>query len=214
MYLDVVTFIYKLLNLNLQDAFHLWTCLHLCVNWSVFVCELVCICVWIFETLLTWLDSQMHFFQQGTLCNQSDAFPHFQPIGERRSSCPHTDTIPFSSCRCSESKPKFLSPNSISVMAEIIPTTSLYWLWKYQRIGDLTHSLFIISENIPVSSATAQWMNKDRKHVRRKKHLFWQMCPKLLRYNLFDDQHLEKHVLLIQPRVNFKCSVFSERVGF
>ena len=38
MHLDVVTFIYKLLNLNLQDAFHLWTCLHLCVNWSVFVC--------------------------------------------------------------------------------------------------------------------------------------------------------------------------------
>ena len=27
----------------------------------------------IFETLLTSLDSQMHFFQQGTLCSQSDA---------------------------------------------------------------------------------------------------------------------------------------------
>ena len=38
MYLDVVTFIYKLLNLNKQDAFHLWTCLHLCLNWSVFTC--------------------------------------------------------------------------------------------------------------------------------------------------------------------------------
>ena len=36
--LDVVTFIYKLLNLNLEDAFHLWTCLHLCVNWTVFIC--------------------------------------------------------------------------------------------------------------------------------------------------------------------------------
>ena len=36
----------------------------MCVNWSV--CEF-------FETLLTWLDSQMHFFQQGTLGSQSDA---------------------------------------------------------------------------------------------------------------------------------------------
>ena len=33
MYLDVdVTFINKLMNLNLQDAFNLWTCLHLCVT--------------------------------------------------------------------------------------------------------------------------------------------------------------------------------------
>ena len=60
MYLDVVTFIYKLLNLNLKDA-----CLHLCAT--------VCIYIWIFETLLTWMDSQMHYFQQGTLCSQSDA---------------------------------------------------------------------------------------------------------------------------------------------
>ena len=43
------------------------------VNLSAFVCELVCICVWNCETLLTWLDSRMHFFQQGTLCSQSDA---------------------------------------------------------------------------------------------------------------------------------------------
>ena len=43
------------------------------VNLFAFVCELVCIYMWIFETLLTWLDSQMHFFQQGTLCSQSDA---------------------------------------------------------------------------------------------------------------------------------------------
>ena len=42
-------------------------------NLFAFVCELVCIHMWIFETLLTWLDSQMHFFQQGTLCSQSDA---------------------------------------------------------------------------------------------------------------------------------------------
>ena len=52
-----VTFTYKLLNLNLQDAFHLSTCLHLFVT---------------FEILLTWLDSQMDFFQQGTFCSQSD----------------------------------------------------------------------------------------------------------------------------------------------
>ena len=38
MYLDVVTFMYKLLNLNLQEAFHLWTCLHLSVKRSVFIC--------------------------------------------------------------------------------------------------------------------------------------------------------------------------------
>ena len=58
---------------------------------------------------------------------------------------------------------------------------------------NLTQSLkFIISENI---SATAQWMNKDFKHVGRILiylfHLFWQMCPKLQLYNLVDDQHLE-----------------------
>ena len=40
------------------------------VNLFAFVCELVCICVWNFEP---WLDSQMYFFQQGTLCSQSDA---------------------------------------------------------------------------------------------------------------------------------------------
>ena len=66
MYLDVVTFIYKLLNLYLQDVFSF-------VNLFAFVRELVCIYVWIFETLLTSLDSQMHFFQQGTPCSQSDA---------------------------------------------------------------------------------------------------------------------------------------------
>ena len=43
------------------------------VNLFAFVCELDCIYMWIFETLLVWLDSQMHFFQQGTLCSQSDA---------------------------------------------------------------------------------------------------------------------------------------------
>ena len=44
MHLDVVTFIYKLFNFNLEEVLHLWTCLHvcelvcICVNWSVFVC--------------------------------------------------------------------------------------------------------------------------------------------------------------------------------
>ena len=35
------------------------------------------------------------------------------------------------------------------------------------------------------------------------------MCPKLLLYNLIDDQHLEKHTtyVLIQPRVKSKRSV-------
>ena len=40
-----------------------------------------------------------------------------------------------------------------------------------------------------------------------EKNIYWQMCPKLLLYNLVDDQHLEKHVLLIQPRVKSKRSV-------
>ena len=43
------------------------------MNLFAFVCELVCIYMWIFETPLTRLDSQMHFFQQGTFCSQSDA---------------------------------------------------------------------------------------------------------------------------------------------
>ena len=43
------------------------------VNLFAFVCELVCIYMWIFETPLTRLDSQMHFFQQGTFCSQSHA---------------------------------------------------------------------------------------------------------------------------------------------
>ena len=66
MYFDVVTFIYKLLNLNLQNAFNLWTCLHSCVNWSVFVCGIM---------RLPWrpLGSQMRFFQPGTIYSQSDA---------------------------------------------------------------------------------------------------------------------------------------------
>lgn len=43
--------------LDLQTACGLWTSLHLCVN---------------FETPLTWLDTQMPFFKQGMICNQSD----------------------------------------------------------------------------------------------------------------------------------------------
>ena len=76
----------------------------------------------------------------------------------------HTAKIPFSSMSrfnldFRESKPKFLSPNSFSTIAEITPTTSLYLLWKYQRVGKPTlwYSLrFIISENIPVRSTAAQ----------------------------------------------------------
>ena len=69
-YLDIVTFIYKLL-VEFKSRFSF-------VNLS-FVCELVCIYVWIFETLLMWLDSQMHFFQQGTL-QPIRYLPRFQPI--------------------------------------------------------------------------------------------------------------------------------------
>ena len=99
----------------------------------------------------------------------TDYEPRRQSTGGRQSCA----TIPFSSMSWftldfTESKPKFLSANSSSTMAEINPTTSLYLLWKYQRIRDRTQCLFIISENIPVSSAAKQWMNKDRKHVRRK----------------------------------------------
>ena len=89
------------------------------------------------------------------------------------------------------------SPNSFSPMGEITSTISLYLLWKNQRVW----------EPDAVFKTAAQWMNKDREHVRRKKHLFWQMCPKFLLYNLVDDQHLEKHVFLIQPWVNSKHSV-------
>ena len=56
MYLDVVTFIYKL------TAKFEFTRRFSFVNLFAFVCELVCICVSTFETLLTWPDSQMHFF--------------------------------------------------------------------------------------------------------------------------------------------------------
>ena len=148
------------------------------MNLFAFVCELVCIYLWIFETLLTWPDSRMHFFHQGTLCSQLDASLIFsqshdcspsRPISTRtvkeasrqRSGCvsycnpnwkrsghgmaqqfiihilavdfwlnslmtfrnvnvsiggrsspgsPHTATIPFSSCHCSESKPSSVPP--------------------------------------------------------------------------------------------------------
>ena len=83
-----------------------------------------------------------------------------------------------------ESKPKFLSPNSFSTMGEITPTTSLYLCGSTWESENLMQALrFIISENTP---SVAQWMNKDRKHVGTKKHLFWQMCPKLQLYNLVD----------------------------
>ena len=70
MYLDVATFIYKLLNLYLQDVFPF-------VNLFAFVRELVCIYVWIFETLLTWLDSQMHFFSNKELSVANQMPPSF-----------------------------------------------------------------------------------------------------------------------------------------
>ena len=91
-----------------------------------------------------------------------------------------------------ESKPKFLSPISVSTMAEITSTMSLHFLQKVPESDNPTQSLrFIISEKNPVSTAAGQWMNKNHKHVGRKKHLFWQMCPKLVLKNLVDDQHLE-----------------------
>ena len=152
-----------------------WTGLYLCVHWSVFVCALVCICVWtgLYLCVDRW-DSPdvaghkcIFFNKELSVANQMP--PSFSTNSERScSGSPHTATIPFSSCRCSESKPKFLSPNSSSAMGEITPTTSLYLLWKYQRIGDPTQSWFIISENIPVSLATVQWMSKGSKHVGRK----------------------------------------------
>ena len=45
--------------------------------------------------------------------------------------------------RTSESKPKFLSPYSFFTMAQITPTTSLYLLWVYQRVGE-PHAVFKI----------------------------------------------------------------------
>ena len=115
----------------------------------------------------------------------------------------HTATIPFSSMSWfnldfRESKPKFLSPNYFSTMAEITPHhyESLLVVFTMRESENPTQSLrFIISENIPVRSAAAQWMNKGHKHVGRK-HLFWQMCLKLLLYNLVDDQNLEKYLYI------------------
>ena len=51
---------------------------------------------------------------------------------------------------------------------------------------NLTQSLRFI---VLVSSAAAQWMNKDR-----KKTFTLTDVPKLLLYNLVDDQHSERHV--------------------
>ena len=57
-------------------------------------------------------------------------------------------------------------------------------MWKYQRVENPTaQSLRFISLNI----------------------------PNLLLYNLVDEQHLEKHVLLIQPRLNFTFDFERER---
>ena len=48
--------------------------------------------------------------------------------------------------------------------------------WSTRESENPTQSLrFIISENILVSSAAAQWMNKDRKHVGRKL-LYFDRC--------------------------------------
>uniref|UniRef100_A0A8C4ZMJ2 TERF1-interacting nuclear factor 2 N-terminal domain-containing protein n=1 Tax=Gadus morhua TaxID=8049 RepID=A0A8C4ZMJ2_GADMO len=79
---------------------------------------------------------------------------------------------------CREPKPKFLSPNSFSTMAEITPCTSLC-CGSSRESENQTQSLrFIISENIPVSSAAAQSMNKDRKHVGRKKNIYFDRCAR------------------------------------
>ena len=69
------------------------------------------------------------------------------------------------------------SPNSFFPIGEITRTISLYIVFtccgSIRESENLTQSLrFIMSENIPVSSAAAQLMNKDRKHVGRRKHLF------------------------------------------
>ena len=61
------------------------------------------------------------------------------------------------------------------------------------------HSLrFIKSKNIPVSSAAAQWMNKDRKHK-----TFILKLPEVTTL-----QPCWWHVLLIQPWVKLKHSVY------
>ena len=55
-------------------------------------------------------------------------------------------------------------------MADIPPTMSLYLVWKYQRVWEPD---VFLSENIPVSLAAAQWMNKDCKH--RKKYIYFEV---------------------------------------
>ena len=57
-----------------------------------------------------------------------------RPAGVRESAS-KKDTLPMSlfNLDFGESKPKFLSPNSFSTMAEITTTTSLYLLWKHRR---------------------------------------------------------------------------------
>ena len=82
------------------------------------------------------------------------------------------------------------------------PTTSLYLSWKYQGVWE-PNAVFKIHNirEYPRQFGRAEWMNKDRKHVGRKKLLYWQMCPKLLLYNLTDDQRLGENVILIQPWV-------------
>ena len=67
--------------------------------------------------------------------------------------------------------PNSFSPNSFSPMAEITPTTleSLRVVEGTRQSENLMQSLrFIISDNISVSLAAAQWMNKDRKHVEKR----------------------------------------------
>jgi hypothetical protein len=64
-----------------------------------------------------------------------------------------------------ESKPKFLSPNSFSTMAEITPTTSLYLLLRYQRVWE-PNAVFKI-HNIR-EYPHQQWLNRDRKKARHR----------------------------------------------
>ena len=67
-------------------------------------------------------------------CHFSDA-PLFRPLVRGRTMERWIPFTQFFSTMSEESKPKFLFANSFSTMAEITPT-SLYLLWKNQRVGE------------------------------------------------------------------------------
>ena len=135
------------------------------MNFFAFLCELVFICVWNYETPLTSPVSQMRFFQPGTTYSQSDVFLVFSQSHDCR---PTRGTLPWQEYSIFSAHFELLFGNRKKKRKSVIRT----WLLgaeHSQRIGTHTRpqgyaslrfesTVYLLSWTHPILPAN-KWLN-------------------------------------------------------